>query len=68
MACFACGEVNTPDSRFCKFCGRALVQERERPNVAGDPRNRLLLWLVLILIVAVAVFFMFGLLTSKLLR
>jgi hypothetical protein len=36
--------------------------------VAYDPRNRLLLWLVLILIVAVAVFFVFGLLTSKVFR
>jgi predicted nucleic acid-binding Zn ribbon protein len=68
LVCFACGEVNTPGSRFCKFCGRALVEERQRPTVAGDPRNRLLLWLVLILLVALAVFFMFGLLTSKVFR
>ena len=69
LTCSACGEVNTPDSRFCKFCGRAVVQEqRERPNVASDPRNRFLLWLVLILIVACALFGIFGVLTSKIFR
>ena len=67
-SCFACGEVNSPDSRFCKFCGRSLVREEERPTVAHDPRNRFLLWLVLILLVACAVFGIFGLLTSKVLR
>lgn len=67
-SCFACGEVNSPDSRFCKFCGRPLVREEERPTVAHDPRNRFLLWLVLILLVACAVFGIFGLLTSKVLR
>ena len=68
MTCFACGEVNSPDSRFCKFCGRPLVEERERPTVANDPRNRLLLWLVLILLVACAVFGILGLVTSKFFR
>jgi len=66
VSCFACGELNTPDSRFCKFCGRPLVHERERPTVTHDPRNRFLLWLVLVLLVACAVFGVFGLLSSKL--
>ena len=66
VSCFACGELNTPDSRFCKYCGRALVQERERPTVANDPRNRLMLWLVIVLLVACMAFGIFGLLTSKL--
>ena len=68
LACFACGEVNSPDSRFCKFCGRALVRAEDRPSVAQDPRNRFLLWLVLILITACAVFGIFGILTSKVFR
>ena len=68
MACFACGEMNSPDSRFCKHCGRPLVREDQRPSVAHDPRNRFLLWLVLILLVACMVFGLFGLLTSKLFR
>jgi predicted nucleic acid-binding Zn ribbon protein len=68
ISCFACGETNAPDSRFCKFCGRPLVREEERPTVAQDPRNRFLLWLVLILLVACAVFGIFGLLTSRVFR
>jgi len=68
LSCFACGELNSADSRFCKFCGRPLVQERERPTVVGDPRNRFLLWLVLILIIACALFGIFGVLSSKLAR
>ncbi|HEY8695336.1 MAG TPA: hypothetical protein VIR57_21620 [Chloroflexota bacterium] len=68
ISCFACGDLNSPDSRFCKFCGRALVRDEERPTVAHDPRNRLLLWLVLILLTACAVFGIFGLLTSKVFR
>jgi hypothetical protein len=66
--CFACGEVNSPGSRFCKFCGRQLQRAEERPSVAQDPRNRILLWLVLILLVAGTAFFVFGLLTSKVFR
>ena len=66
VSCFACGELNTPDSRFCKYCGRPLVAERQRPTVANDPRNRLMLWLVIVLIVACMVFGIFGLLSSKL--
>ena len=68
VSCFACGEVNTPDSRFCKFCGRPLVHERERPNVAQDPRNRFLLWLVLILLGSLFVWMVVGVLTSKVFR
>jgi hypothetical protein len=68
VSCFACGELNTPDSRFCKFCGRQLVRERKPPTVANDPRNRLMLVLVLVLIVACAAFGIFGLLTSKVFR
>ncbi|HLG70115.1 MAG TPA: hypothetical protein VK009_06780 [Chloroflexota bacterium] len=68
QTCFACGEVNSADSRFCKFCGRPLVRPEQRPTVAQDPRNRILLWLVLILIVVLAVFFVIGLLTSKVFR
>jgi predicted nucleic acid-binding Zn ribbon protein len=68
ITCFACGEVNTPDSRFCKLCGRQLLQARERHSVANDPRNRFLLWLVLILLVACAVFGIFGVLSSKVFR
>jgi uncharacterized membrane protein YvbJ len=67
-SCFACGEQNSADSRFCKFCGRPLVQAEQRPSVANDPRNRFLLWLVLILIVACAAFGILGLLTSKFFR
>ena len=65
VSCFACGELNTPDSRFCKYCGRPLVQERQPPTVANDPRNRLMLWLVIILLVACMVFGIFGLISSK---
>lgn len=65
ISCFACGELNTPDSRFCKFCGRPLVKERERQTVVRDPRNRLMLTLVLILLLACVVFGLFGLLSSK---
>jgi hypothetical protein len=68
VSCFACGELNTPDSHFCKFCGRQLVRERKPPAVANDPRNRLMLVLVLVLIVACALFGIFGLLTSKVFR
>jgi hypothetical protein len=68
VSCFACGELNTPDSRFCKFCGRQLVRERKPPTVANDPRNRLMLVLVLVLVVACAAFGIFGLLTSKVFR
>jgi predicted nucleic acid-binding Zn ribbon protein len=68
QTCFACGEVNSPDSRFCKFCGRPLVRPERRPSVAQDPRNRILLWLVLILLGLLAVFFVVGLLTSKVFR
>lgn len=68
VSCIACGELNTPDSRFCKFCGRSLVRPEQRPNVAYDPRNRFLLWLVIILLVACAAFGIFGLLTSKFFR
>ena len=67
-SCFACGELNTPDSRFCKFCGRSLLPQERPPGVAQDPRNRLMLWLVIILIVACMVFGIFGLVTSKVLR
>ncbi|MDE3077777.1 MAG: hypothetical protein KGJ86_20340 [Chloroflexota bacterium] len=63
--CFACGEQNSPDSRFCKFCGRPLLPPEARPSVAHDPRNRLLLALVLVLLVACALFGIFGLLSSK---
>lgn len=65
ITCFACGEVNAPDSRFCKFCGRPLVRPEQRPSVAHDPRNRFLLWLVMVLLVACAVAGIFGILTSK---
>lgn len=68
VSCFACGETNSPDSRFCKFCGRALVRPEQRPTVAHDPRNRLLLWLVIVLLIACMAFGIFGLLTSKFFR
>jgi len=70
LSCFACGELNTPDSRFCKFCGRPLIKEarERRPTVANDPRNRLMLILVLVLIVSCALFGIFGLLTSRVFR
>ncbi|MHB8620067.1 MAG: hypothetical protein ACYDAG_10955 [Chloroflexota bacterium] len=63
--CFACGEQNTGDSRFCKFCGRPLVHVEKGPGVAQDPRNRLMLWLVLVLIVACVLFGALGVLTSR---
>jgi predicted nucleic acid-binding Zn ribbon protein len=66
LTCFACGEVNTPGSRFCKHCGRPLVRaEPQRKSVAHDPRNRLMLVLILVLLVACMLFGIFGLLTSK---
>jgi len=68
VSCFACGELNTLDSRFCKFCGRPLVTEPHRPTVAYDWRNRLMLWLVIVLLLACVVFGIFGLLSSKILR
>jgi len=68
LSCFACGELNTPDSRFCKNCGRQLVRERQTPTVVHDPRNRLMLILVLVLILSCALFGIFGLLSSKILR
>lgn len=67
-ACFACGEVNSPDSRFCKHCGRQLVVEREPPTVVRDPRNRLMLALVLILLLACMAFGILGLVSSKLMQ
>lgn len=68
QSCFACGEQNSADSRFCKFCGRPLVRPSQRPSVVHDPRNRIMLWLVIVLIVACAAFGILGLVTSKALR
>ncbi len=65
LSCFACGEQNSVDSHFCKFCGRALQPGKKPPSVAQDPLTRILLTLVLVLVVACMLFGMFGLLTSK---
>ncbi|HUZ76022.1 MAG TPA: zinc ribbon domain-containing protein [Chloroflexota bacterium] len=65
LNCFACGEENTPDSRFCKYCGRPLLPAERRPSVAQNPQNRLLLILVLILLVACMAFGLLGLLSSR---
>lgn len=65
-ACFGCGEVNTPDSRFCKHCGRPLIEQPRPANVAvQDAQSRVMLALVLILLTALVVYGAFGLLTSK---
>ena len=68
LSCFACGEVNSPDSRFCKSCGRSLTPVERLPSVAQDPRNRFLLWLVIVLLLACVVFGTLGLLTTKFFR
>ncbi len=65
LSCFACGEQNSADSRYCKHCGRALVVERNHPSVTQDPRNRLMLTLVIVLLLACVLFGLFGLITSK---
>ncbi|MCS7198515.1 MAG: cytochrome c biogenesis protein ResB [Candidatus Bipolaricaulota bacterium] len=40
MTCTACGTVNTPDSRFCKYCGVALHVLCRACGTTNDPDSR----------------------------
>ncbi|MCX8103620.1 MAG: cytochrome c biogenesis protein ResB [Candidatus Bipolaricaulota bacterium] len=40
MTCTACGTFNTPDSRFCKYCGVALQILCKACGTTNDPDSR----------------------------